>query len=773
MTATTRTQAKPTTLLALVFFFSGFSTLIYQVAWQRLLSLHYGVGAVSITLIVSIYMFGLGLGALLGGLLAERFENRICLYSLIELLIGCFGLVSIWFLDYLARLSAGAGYVFSLLYMSLFLCLPTLLMGTTLPLLTKIFNRLVHNFFRTVSVLYFVNTIGAALGTLFAGYVLISLFGLDTAVYFAAAVNFILAAVIFSLSRVPLGGQNRPSSPGPRPSAIENRQILGRVAYAIVFVTGFLAIGYEIIWLRVISVLVKASPYAFSSVLSVYLFGIAIGSFWMGRSLRKRKLKADGNFFFLLQFLIAAGVMVTFAGYYYLTRYTFLSYYTQVSFACPVHPPLISTGSVLTDLHCSLDIFAWPVLFVLVPTILMGAGFPLISSLALSRRDKEGSTIASVYFFNVTGNILGGIVTGFVLLPALGTEPTVTIFVSVGILFGLAVTRMGGRKLPAAERIALVAAMLLTAVIFLPRKGRLYETMHTRPAEQFNTYIEEGKQGIVVTYRYGGMVVNYINGLAHGMRPQPLFNYETIEAASFAPKVENVLIIGFGTGAVTETVLKLGDVKKVTLVEISGALIKNLRKIPEIDGILSDTRIETVIDDGRRYLLVTPKRFDLILTDPLRATTAYSNNLYSRDFYELAKGRLNLGGVIMVGIYEHSDTLNRIMYRTLLSAFTHIRAYRFFCLASDEPLERNSERQNRLLASFGPGMRKMLSSGALLDFSEVPPRPDASPKPQQIYLGDEKYIEKLTDGYPINRDNKPVCEYYIGLLIRKLLRGGR
>ncbi len=770
MTATTRTQAKLTTLLALVFFFSGFSSLVYQVAWQRLLSLHYGVGAVSITLIVSIYMFGLGLGALLGGFLAERFENRICLYSIIELLIGCFGLVSIGFLGFLARLSAGAGYVFSLLYMSLFLCLPTLLMGTTLPLLTKVFNRLIHNFFRTVSVLYFVNTIGAALGTLFAGYVLISLFGLDTAIYFAAAVNFILAAVIFSLSRVPLGTAKRQITAGQNQQAGE---ILGRAAYAIVFVTGFLAIGYEIIWLRVISVLVKASPYAFSTVLSVYLFGIAIGSFWMGRFLRKRKLKADRDLFFLLQFLIAACIMVTFAGYYYLTRYTFLSYYTEVSFACPVHPPLISTGSVLTDLHCSLDIFAWPVLFVLVPTILMGASFPLISSLALSSRDKEGKTIASVYFFNVAGNILGGIVTGFLLLPMLGTEPTVTLFVSAGVLFGLAVTGIHGRKLPAAERIALVAAMLLAAVIFLPRKGRLYETMHTRPAEQFNTYIEEGKEGVVVTYRYGEIVVNYINGLAHGMRPQPLFNYETIEAASFAPKVENVLIIGFGTGAVTETVLKLRDVKKVTLVEISGALIKNLRKIPEIDGILSDTRIETVIDDGRRYLLATPERFDLILTDPLRATTSYSNNLYSHDFYELAKDHLNPGGVIMVGIYEHSDTLNRIMYRTLLSAFRHVRAYRFFCLASDEVLEKNSQRQGDLLASFGPEMRKMLSSGALLDFSEVQRRPDASPKPEQIYLGDEKYIEKLTDGYPINRDNKPVCEYYIGLLIRKLLPGGR
>lgn len=757
-----------TSLLALVFFFSGLSSLIYQVAWQRLLSLHYGVGAISITLIVSIYMLGLGVGALLGGLLAEKTQNRVYLYSVIELLIGCFGLAGMPFLRFLAHRTAGTSYGLALFYMSLFLCLPTLLMGITLPLLTKIFNRLIHNFLQTVSLLYFVNTIGAALGTLFASYVLISLFGIDTAIYFAAAVNIILAAVIFSTRR-PYRHITQSRPPAGRKQ--QTGEILGSTAYPIVFVTGFVAIGYEIVWFRVIGVLVKASPYAFSTVLFVYLVGIALGSFWMGRLLRKRKLRGDKNLFFAVQFLIGAGVAVIFVGYYYLTRYTFLSYYTEVSFACSVHPPLISTGSVLSDLHCSLDIFGWPMLFVLAPTILIGASFPLISSLALSRRDEEGKTIASVYFFNVAGNVLGGIITGFLLLPRLGTETTVMAFVLVGVLFGLPVTRVRDRKLPLAEKVVPLATLLLVTAILFPRKGRLYETMHIAPGSEFDTFLEEGKDGVVVTYQYGDIVVNYINGLAHGMRPQPLFNYETIEAAGFARKVETVLIIGFGTGAVTETILKLDDVRKVTLVEISDALIKNLKKIPEIDRILSDSRIELVIDDARRFLLGTAERFDLILTDPLRATTAYSNNLYSCDFFRLAKDRLNPAGVIMVGIYEYSDTINRIMHKTLLSTFKHVRAYRFFCLASAHTLDRNVQRQDELLASFSPEMQKMLSAKALLELSPGRGPAEASAKPRQIYLGDQDYIKQQTKGYPINRDNKPICEYYIGLIIRKGLFG--
>src|SRR5262245_59213521 len=153
--------------LAFIFFLSGFASLIYQVAWQRLLTIHYGVGPLSITLIVSIYMAGLGVGGLIGGFLAERVKQRLVLYCIVELLIGVFGLVSLPFEVLLGRYTAGSNYLVSSFYIFLFFFIPTSLMGITLPLITKIFNHLIQNFLNTVSFLYFVNTIGGAAGALF------------------------------------------------------------------------------------------------------------------------------------------------------------------------------------------------------------------------------------------------------------------------------------------------------------------------------------------------------------------------------------------------------------------------------------------------------------------------------------------------------------------------------------------------------------------------------------------------------------------------------
>jgi predicted membrane-bound spermidine synthase len=188
-------------LLATVFFFSGLAGLIYQVAWQRLLTVHYWVGAISITLIVSVYMLGLGLGSLLGGRLADRSREPYVLYATVEGALGLAGLVSFPTILALGRLTAGSTPAVSFVCLSAFLCVPTLLMGITLPLLTTIFTGITRDFIYGVSHLYFINTLGAAVGAILTGYVLVSLLGLNGCIYLAAAVNVVLAAVILLARR--------------------------------------------------------------------------------------------------------------------------------------------------------------------------------------------------------------------------------------------------------------------------------------------------------------------------------------------------------------------------------------------------------------------------------------------------------------------------------------------------------------------------------------------------------------------------------------------
>jgi MFS family permease len=157
-------------LVLVIFFFSGLSALVYQVVWQRLLTVHYGVGPISTALVVTVYMVGLGLGALFGGYLSERLRQRMLIYCFIELGIGLFGAVSPDFLGFLGNHTAGSGYALSFVYMFSFLSIPTFLMGMTLPLLTKIFNNIINDFLGALSFLYFINTIGAAVGAIVDSY---------------------------------------------------------------------------------------------------------------------------------------------------------------------------------------------------------------------------------------------------------------------------------------------------------------------------------------------------------------------------------------------------------------------------------------------------------------------------------------------------------------------------------------------------------------------------------------------------------------------------
>jgi predicted membrane-bound spermidine synthase len=746
-------------ILIAVFFLSGMDSLIYQVAWQRLLTVYYGVGPISTTLIVTIFMLGLGVGALCGGVLAERVRNRIRVYMTVELLLGCFGLVSLPYLDFLGASTAGSSYQSSFVWMFLFLCIPTLLMGMTLPLIVKIFSGWFPDFLDTVAYLYFINTLGAALGALVASYGIISFLGLDWCIYLGFAVNVILACLIYLAGRAAPGPSDAPETETLGPKRIsgtvavpETVDGMGRTAWLVVLVTGFLAIGYEILWFRMIEVLVKASPYAFSTVLAVYLSGIALGSFAMHRALHRYRIEDRRSLFFSLQFLCGAYVGLSSLGYYYLTRYTRLHMFTKVSFTEFLHPNFeFSPIRNLGQLFLRVDILAWPFFFMFVPTLLMGASFPLISFLAQSRTDQEGRTVGTVYFFNTLGNVLGGIVTGFILLPVLHTEFALITLVTLNILMGLFVARVLGRRLSIPRRLAVTMSLLAVVVVTFPRPGQLYAAMHSPLGHHDRTFQEEGIEGIVYTIQDGERISSYINGLSHGGRLDPKFYAEAVEALSFARDAQNILIIGFGTGSITVAVQKQSGVQRITLVELNDTLIRSLTHIPVIRAILADPRLDLIIDDGRRFLLRTDQRFDLVLIDPLRTMTAYSNNLYSQQFFTLVKQHLAPGGVFMAWMDEA-----RVMPKTIHAVFPYIRCYRFygttgFCIASDSPLRTERAVRDRILATFTRDEQERINGL------------------QIAYLGDGTYVEEVARDFPVNEDWRPVCEYYLGLKVRQKL----
>lgn len=239
-----------------------------------------------------------------------------------------------------------------------------------------------------------------------------------------------------------------------------------------------------------------------------------------------------------------------------------------------------------------------------------------------------------------------------------------------------------------------------------------------------------------------------MNGQRHGGRPNPSFYVEAMEAAAFARSVDRVLFIGYGTGSTMEALLKLPQIREVVLVELNATLMENLKRAPLFQDLLSDPRIRLIIDDGRRYLLSNAERFDLILLDPLRSATAYSNNLYSREFFSLLSEHLNPGGLMMLWQDEFD-----ILPRTVASAFPHIRQYSYFLLASGDPWVEYPDRRAVISRGFDSERRNTIAR-------------------YLAKLSPAKNVESTSVAPgPINTDWKPRTEYYLGWSSRKYFGG--
>jgi spermidine synthase len=388
-----------------------------------------------------------------------------------------------------------------------------------------------------------------------------------------------------------------------------------------------------------------------------------------------------------------------------------------------------------------LDIFFWPGVFTFIPTVLMGASFPLISYLGLTRQDQEGKTVGTVYFFNVAGNLLGGIVTGFILLPLIGSELALLFFSLIGITF---ILFKENAFIP--KNIVLVIVCCALSISLFPRSGELYRAIHTTPGPDYKTYFEEGVDGVIMTYIKDDHVINYINGVGHGVRPGYGFYVETIIASSHVQHTKNVLIIGYGTGSIVEALLLDPGIERITLVEINKALIANLAKNKLFEHMLFDRRIELIFDDGRRYLQKTEKKFDIIMIDPLHSTTAYSNNLYSSQFFALARDHLNQAGILCVWMDEHN-----VMPKTIATVFNYVTMYALgwtdsFCLASSMPLQFNPQKGDSLLERFPRKYREGISS---LWSTNV------------AIIANRDHIMQVTANSLTNKDWEPVCEYYL------------
>lgn len=734
-------KKKPTLLIGLIFFLSGVSSLIYQVVWQRLLTISYGSGSVSILIIVTVFLLGLGLGSLLAATLSRKFLSTGKAYASLEIVIGIFGLLSPAILQFLYNQTAGSSYVLTAILVSAFLLIPTICMGAGLPFLVKAFNAHEESFTKSISVLYFINTLGAAAGCLLCAYFLIGKIGLDGSIYFAAFINIVLAISSYLIFSKPQKEKNPTQEVIPELNIMNVSKLSLKKIYLLVFITGFLATAYEICWFRINAVIIKDSAYAFATILSVYLIGIAIGSFGIQQFLnRKPEWKGKKiTLFYFLQLSIAASIAFTFLLFIWFSKSGFIKSWIDITSGAVIWPIVNEHKTFLYNAKYML----WaPLWFILVPSIFMGASFPIISSLTFNRSKDAVAATGKVYFYNILGNVIGSLSTGLVFFPVFHIALTIKILLSGTLIIVLLLRQFVKNKIIIRLEWMSLGAVLV-CIFVLPGFEDFYKNIHrfSRGEAVAEFHVDEGYDAVVANYTKAELMKLFINGVGHGENPTLAYHARVVEAMSYSPNGDTICVIGFGSGNTIEAIRMNPDVKKIYVVEIAPSLIENLRDYTYTREDINDPRITIINDDARRFLQRTTIQFDLILMDPVRSKSAYSNNLYSYEFFNLCKTHLKKKGMLQCW-YD-----NEIVAATCCKSFPYYRVYKDFVLLSSTEIvnENYKTRYNNFAKNYE-------GTEAVHHFFEVFP---------ESFLFSEKNTKDNFKFLPINTDRRPACEYYL------------
>ena len=734
--------------LLLIFFLAGAPALVYQVVWQRTLSLYFGVDIYSTSITVATFMLGLGLGSMLGGQLADRVRRPALFYALCEGLMGLFGALSLLAFRSVGEGLAGSGlWVVALANFGLLL-LPTTLMGMTLPLMCQSLRMKDETIGREFSVLYAVNTLGAAIGGLVTAYVLIGYLGLFGATVAAAVTNVTLGiAAFFVIQRRaenPQAAIERETEQAPLASGTSH------LAIAICsLLSGFVALGYQMVWYRLLTLLLHGTVYVFGTILFVFLCGIALGS-WSARG------HSDGGQpmkrFAAAQIGIAAYVLLFSVALAWLSWLPGLRHMLGATSLTTFHPaPELFAGILsLRSLYSLLDIGVWTLAFVGVPTFLMGYGFPHLMRAATATTSRLGRSVGLVYLANIVGSTLGCLIIGFVLLHYLGSEMTLRILVMLGGLTALiaVVPARAGRPSSAEvprRVLAAAAATVLVALVIFPGRHSLLRAVHYANASQVDFVAAEDRSGVValrtqkdiISFPEESKVIGVqrllINGSAHGgfqaAGDDVVLDSAVKLALAAHPAPRRILSIGLGDGKMCAAAVVRPEVQQLVVVELNGSLADILAKTPQGKAIFASDKLRLEVDDGRRWLLANPdERFDVILMWPLHAAHAHSGNLYSKEFFELARAHLADDGLLFARSVDTYSTA-----RTIASVFDHV-------VRVDT-------------ASYIAGRQKFSFSAARSGLSAA--------EITALIEADRQTILEHTGAAPLNRDFSPNSEYYL------------
>jgi len=776
------------TIIYLLFFLSGLSALIYQILWVRSFSLIFGGSHMAITTVLAVFMGGLALGGFLGRH-TDRSKRPLRIYGLLEIGIGAAAILLIGLLRIYPDIYIAFAHLVKndltiltlgrILFSVVALLLPTTLMGLTLPALAGFAARQQGSLGQLLSMLYGINTLGAVAGALSAGFFLLRYFTV-TATYGVAIAMSLLVGILslFIDNRL---DQTSPHATEPmteepfESSHREGRNIGKAVPDRMILIgiglSGFCALGYEILWTRVLSIVVGTTVYGYTLMLVAFLIGISIG----GASYRLllRLLGKIGQN--IGSAIICFGlVQVTIGVLALVVSYSLRNLPNQALIVEGLLRQWYGSGNEILQ----TTNFVMAIAYMLAPAFFMGLAFPLAADIVGQGNRKVGQAVGETLTYNTIGAILGASISGFVLIYLFGIERSLQYLSLLNLGLGLTVcaSRFKLRVAP-----MMTASVMVALMVFLfanPDSMRIWDTksfaiFNHNARQAFTT--EEKRADIyqssdVLYYAEGAtstVSVMKIKGLSQGLN----VNGRTVASNSrkdqqcqytlghlpmlLHKKPEKVWVLGMGTGMTAGATVIHPEVESVTVVELEKHVLGAARTFSDYNhSFLDNPKVNVVFNDGRNFLLTTEERYDVITADPIHPWSQGAAYLYTDEYYRLAATRLRKGGVMCqwLPIYELSPLDLQSVVKTFSNNFKYVYVwltdYDAELIGSNDPIEINIDAlQRRINAS-----PEVLSDLQKVDMGS------AAQFLSYAIMGPEASISYGKDA-PLNTDNNLYLEF--------------
>jgi len=771
-------RSRPALLYSFLFFLSGATGLVYELLWVRVLYQSFGSTIQSVTTVVAAYMGGLGLGAWAFGRIADRSPNPARLYGWLEIAIGVFAIISPLVLGiahwiYLGTAGAlalgGAASVALRFGLAAFvLLIPTTLMGGTLPILTRALMGEDRGLLKpSLGRLYGLNTLGAMAGTAIAGFFLIEFVGVRYSLWITAFLNLAIGFAAIRLGRRQEPLTLEPEAldrPRPPSTALE------RLALILLGLTAFASLLDEIAWTRVLVMIVGGSTYAFTLVLLVFLLGIGLGSVIVARpSMPRADTAASAS---LAQGITGIGAAALFL------FFGMLPSYIIAVFQIP------DMGAAARLLLMGVAIGA----VVLIPAIGMGMSFPLLTDLATRSRRGRGADVGAAYALNTAGSILGAVLTGFILVVALGTQATLRVGLVINALAALTLAALAARGIAEASaddrrlRVRVLAGgilgmLALVAAISAPgwstRLIDLGPTIYARQQmdkaarQRFLEHrgarqlaFREGPNATVSVWEGEAGRSLRVNGKVDASDRGDMDTQIMVGLAPLGarPHAASAFLIGHGTGVTTHVLASAPGMQRVKVVEIEPAVLAMDSLFYAVnDSVLRRSNVQAIIDDARSALQLDRTRYDLIVSEPSNPWVAGIATLYTPEFFRIAKSRLADDGIFCqwIQLYQLPLPIVAGIVSSLREVFPHVNVWfggtsDLIVLASARPISYDRQWIAQLLSPgsrlYGLG-REWLSIDSLDQYFG------------RMLLGDSGVTRLITRAEFSHTDDRPRLEF--------------